>query len=196
MPDTGAPWNIPYVDDADLVRDFPTADEAQALAIAAGLTAAGGVKQVVEVRKTDTATISSSTYVTVSGLSVTITPTSTDSRILLAWTVPFNQNNTNRVAFMSIFRGGTNLANPDSPGNRIPALTAESMASLTAVERLTKAFTGVLLDSPATTSATTYNFSVSSQDATSVYINRSDSDTDAVSRARTVATLMAIEVAV
>jgi hypothetical protein len=40
MPDTGAPWNIPYVEPADLVRDYPAADEAQALAIAAGLSSA------------------------------------------------------------------------------------------------------------------------------------------------------------
>ena len=40
MADTGAPWNIPYVEPSDLVRDYPAADEAQANAIAAALSAA------------------------------------------------------------------------------------------------------------------------------------------------------------
>ena len=40
MADTGAPHFIPYVEPTDLVREYPAADEAQALAGAAGLTAA------------------------------------------------------------------------------------------------------------------------------------------------------------
>lgn len=41
MADTGAPWNIPYIEPSDIVRDYPAADEAQALAIAAALSGAG-----------------------------------------------------------------------------------------------------------------------------------------------------------
>lgn len=41
MADTGAPWNIPYVEPADLVRNYPAANELMADAIAAGLSAAG-----------------------------------------------------------------------------------------------------------------------------------------------------------
>jgi hypothetical protein len=41
MPDTGAPWNIPYVENADLVRDWPADSLLVANAVAAGLSAAG-----------------------------------------------------------------------------------------------------------------------------------------------------------
>jgi hypothetical protein len=40
MPDTGAPWNIPYAAPADLVRDWPALSEDVAEAIADGLSAA------------------------------------------------------------------------------------------------------------------------------------------------------------
>ena len=34
MPDTGAPWNIPYVAASDLVADWPTDNQTMAEAIA------------------------------------------------------------------------------------------------------------------------------------------------------------------
>jgi hypothetical protein len=46
MPDTGAPWNIPYVAPSDLVRDYPSDSEDLADAIADGLDAAGGLVAV------------------------------------------------------------------------------------------------------------------------------------------------------
>jgi hypothetical protein len=42
MPDTGAPWNIPYVETADLVSDWPADSLALANAIAAALSDTGG----------------------------------------------------------------------------------------------------------------------------------------------------------
>jgi hypothetical protein len=78
MPDTGAPWNIPYVDDSDLVRDFPAADEAQALAIAAGLT------QSVQVRSltmTGDQSINSATPTLITNSELTFTPVSAASKI-------------------------------------------------------------------------------------------------------------------
>jgi hypothetical protein len=41
MPDTGAPWNLPYPSPSDLVRDAPQAFEDLAVATAAGLSATG-----------------------------------------------------------------------------------------------------------------------------------------------------------
>jgi hypothetical protein len=38
MPDTGAPWSIPYAEPSDLVRDWPALSEDVADAVAAGLT--------------------------------------------------------------------------------------------------------------------------------------------------------------
>jgi hypothetical protein len=61
MPDTGAPWNLPYPSPTDLVRDAPQAFEDLAVATAAGLDDAGseGIgPNVVMAQKTDTQTSS------------------------------------------------------------------------------------------------------------------------------------------
>ena len=84
MADTGAPWNIPFVEPTDLVRDYPAADEAQALAIAAGLTDAFVVNQVVTATDATDRTTTSSTFVTAT-LSAAITPTASGNVILAFW---------------------------------------------------------------------------------------------------------------
>jgi hypothetical protein len=40
MADTGAPWNIPFAEPSDLVRDWPALSESVGTAVAAGLSAA------------------------------------------------------------------------------------------------------------------------------------------------------------
>ena len=54
MPDTGAPWNIPYVENADLVRDWPADSLLVANAVAAGLSAvdAGDVEVITATNAT------------------------------------------------------------------------------------------------------------------------------------------------
>ena len=86
MADTGAPWNIPFVEPTDLVRDYPAADEAQALAVAAGLTAAGNAgigSNVVQSVLTTSITTSASSPVDVSELDTSITLSSSDSKVLV-----------------------------------------------------------------------------------------------------------------
>ena len=86
MADTGAPHFIPFVEPTDLVREYPAADEAQAFAVAAGLTAAGNAgigSNVVQTVKTDRFTTSSQTFVEVTGTSTSITPTSATSKVLV-----------------------------------------------------------------------------------------------------------------
>jgi hypothetical protein len=83
MPDTGAPFNIPYVSPTSLVRDYPAADEAQALAIASGLTSAlqlvGGAAVPIP------ATSTTVTSTTVIGSAVTYTPVFSDSVLVVTW---------------------------------------------------------------------------------------------------------------
>ena len=84
MPDTGAPWNIPYVEAADLVSDWPADSLALANAIDAGLDAAAGLVQVVVATDSTDRTTTSTSYVD-SGISVTITPTDAANRLILVW---------------------------------------------------------------------------------------------------------------
>lgn len=53
MPDTGAPWNIPYVVSSDLVKDYPTDSLALANAVATGLGAAAGFDSIAKITASD-----------------------------------------------------------------------------------------------------------------------------------------------
>lgn len=53
MPDTGAPWYIPYVAGTDLVADWPTDSQELATAIEDGLNAAGGFDTAALITATD-----------------------------------------------------------------------------------------------------------------------------------------------
>ena len=85
MPDTGAPWNIPYVAGTDLVSDWPTDSLALANAIAAGLDLSKQIKQRVVSTDTTDRNTTSNTFVDAS-ISVTITPTAASNLIVVNWT--------------------------------------------------------------------------------------------------------------
>jgi hypothetical protein len=189
MPDTGPPWNIPYVDDSDLVRDFPTADEAQALAIAAGLTTSNNIKQVVTAVKADTFSTASAGFVDVTNYEVSITPTSNTSKVLILVNLTMGYDGTGRAGF-ALFRDATNLIAADSPGSRTPAFTSPGPLGA----RSMYAFSFSILDSPATDLATVYKVSAF-RSAGTIYVNRSELDGNDASHARGVSTITAIEVA-
>ena len=194
--DTGAPWNLPYPEDTDLVKDGAADIEALAEAVADGLDAAGGVKQVVTVTKDDTFSTTSTTYVVPTDLEVTITPSSTSSRILLIGTLTGNLSSTTRVGFMSLFRGTTNLAVPDSPGSRTPAFLELILGDGANQPQNLFLYTATIVDSPGVATAVTYSIRVSTSSGGTAFVNRSISDADTDTVGRGVSTLTAIEVAV
>jgi hypothetical protein len=109
MPDTGAPWNIPYVEPADLVRDYPAADEAQALAVAAGLDSASTLKQVKQVTTTTNFTTTSTSAVDLTGVTVTVVPSDAANRIVMFFTASQSNANSARDSFYGFRRTTTDL---------------------------------------------------------------------------------------
>ena len=109
MPDTGAPWNIPYVAPTDNPRVYPAADEAQALAVAAGLTDASRIKQVKQVITTANFTTSSTTMVDLTGVTVSLTPQNAANRVMLLFSVNFSSNNNNADCLYRYSRDSTLL---------------------------------------------------------------------------------------
>jgi len=85
MPDTGAPWNIPYVESSDLVSDWPTDSLALANAIDSGLDAARGLVAVKHALFTGTQTNSTAAGANfaVTDLSITHTLADSANKILL-----------------------------------------------------------------------------------------------------------------
>jgi hypothetical protein len=125
-----------------------TADSTAATGIKWAAPAGGGkVLQVVQATTATTVSSTSSSYAT-TGLAVTITPSSASSRILVIHT---QNNETSRSGSYSdfqtaLYRGGT-LVN--AYGNT----TTGDFSSFTFTQHMTS---GSYVDSPATTSATTY----------------------------------------
>jgi hypothetical protein len=179
MADTGAPWNIPYVEPADLVRDYPAADEAQALAIAAGLTAAGpaGVgSNVVQTIKTNTFTTSSTSFTTVTGLSASITPSTNTSKVLVIVQIAYALSNGVGYGHFKITGGNTSGYVGDADGSRIQAVFGGQNASDNRLNLMSGSI--VFLDSPASGAATTYQVEVRAGTSGSVIVNQFADDSN------------------
>jgi hypothetical protein len=196
MPDTGAPWNIPYVDDSDLVRDFPTADEAQALAIAAGLDDAYVIAQVAQTVKTDTFSTTSVSYVDVTGLAATITPSRATSKVLIIAHV--SQGDWSQGSFIQIVGGNADSYVGDAATSRVRAagwVYGGGAADGNQVNAPSQVI--AYLDSPATTSPVTYKVQLRAGVNTTgvaAYINRSHADSNSAAFGRLPSSLTLIEV--
>jgi hypothetical protein len=195
MPDTGLPWEIPYIEPADLVRDYPAADEAQALAIAAGLTAAGNAgigSNVVSVVKDDTFTTTSTSYTDVTGLAVTITPTSATAKVLVTFLVNINMSNESNGYFCVLTDGANNILFAGAAaGVRTRAIWgSRANADVNFITPVSAAF----LWSPASATAVTAKIRVRIDNTGSLRINRDSTDNDATNRPRLVSNITAIEV--
>ena len=154
----------------------------------------GKVLQVVSALKTDTWSTTSSSFVGVTGLSLSITPSSTSSKIFLVFTgYASNSNAGTRFVFL-MRRNGTGILRATGAGNRIDGSAGGSSAgTIASGEFQTLVVNG--LDSPSTTSAITYNIDGAAIDGGTLYINRSPTDNDNGTFCRVVSTLTAMEIA-
>jgi hypothetical protein len=132
--------------------------------------------RVSTVYKTDTQTISSgvSTFVDITGLSITITPSSSSSRFLVMWSVGIGGGVDATHGYVRLFRNGTTIGLADAAGSRT---TAVSSVVNTSIGGQTLTSSNYFLDSPATGSAVTYKLAASNGSG-AIYINRSSRDTD------------------
>jgi len=152
---------------------------------------AGIGSNVVQTVKTDTFTTTSTSYADVTGLSVSITPTSAASRVLVVAHVSGTQQVGTNTCAVQLVRDSTALSIGDADGLRT---RASAMLATRDVIDITNA-TIVYLDSPATTSATTYKMQIKTNAAGTVYVNRSTNDTNNDDYVRTVSSITVIEVA-
>jgi len=132
----------------------------------------------------------STSFTTVTGMSVVITPRVATSKILLI--AEFSWGGTGSYSYMFRFSGG-NSGNyvGASPGSRIASAASQVDPGGDRMQNATM----VYLDSPNTTSAVTYNLQVRAQSGGTFRLNRSNVDSDSATYARTASTITAIEVA-
>jgi len=150
----------------------------------------GKVLQVVSTNKTDTFTTSSTSYTDVTGLSVSITPTSTSNKILII--VDIN-GSAGDQSFVKLLRNSTDINIGASAGSRTQGSGGDhyNVGASQTVRNSSFCF----LDSPSTTSATTYKIQVKAASATTFGINRSSGDADNANSLRTTSNITVMEIA-
>lgn len=152
----------------------------------------GKILQVVQAVKTDTATVNTTTWTTPSGLSVSITPSASSSKILVLCDVKFQGSTGATTAQGRIIRGSTAIYIGDASGSR-PRAMVQNYWNAEAYHSPTSG--GVFLDSPATTSAITYSFQCKSENTNTTWINRTQGDRNSTADARTASSITVMEVA-
>jgi len=160
---------------------------------------AGSILQVVSTCKTDTFSSTSSTFTDVTGMSVAITPSSANSKILvlLQYNVAGSGDYAQARLERTVSSTETVINLGDADGNRIRGLSY-SYHSSDAYNWYILNQEGVhYLDSPATTSAVTYKLQIRMHNNSSnVYVNRSSADSNTDSHLRGTSNITAMEVAV
>ncbi len=152
----------------------------------------GKIGQVVVVTKTDTTSTGSTTFTDITGLSATITPSATSSKIL--WSYDLNVGSSTQYAKIKIVYGTnsdlTTQAIGDTSGSRISS-SNNAVHSAGTDKGQFPSMSGI--DNPNTTSATTYKLRWSVPSGT-IYLNRVSNDPDNNEISRGISTLTLMEV--
>ena len=150
-----------------------------------------GAFRVLQVNSTtlsSTFTTTSTSFTDITGLSVSITPSATSSKIMVYATINGSQDYGVNDAALQLVRGSTAISVGDTTASRTSASaqfnsffgSAQSSQSI------------LFLDSPATVSATTYKIQMINSAAGTSYINRVKSDTTGSYRTVSAITVMEI----
>ena len=184
-------WPVPT--STDYVKDGATAIEALGDAIDAtvfGLPS-GAILQLISTTKSDTFTMSSTTFADITGLSATITPSLATSKIYVMVALMSGMPSTTATQFLLV-RDSTAIGIGDTAGSRTRVTSGTYVSS--PGEPVPVAFN--FLDSPNSTSALTYKVQLrATVAANQTVINRSNTDTDSAGFARGISSITLMEVA-
>jgi hypothetical protein len=152
----------------------------------------GSVLQVVSTTKTDTFSTASTSATDITGLSVSITPSSASNKILIMFNVNTSMENFQMSTFL--VRNSTTIFVGDTAGSRVSATTA--LCGTPGTNEFTISNVpnvGIYLDSPSSTSSVTYKIQTQVNAGTG-YVNRSYADDNANYRGRTPSSITVMEI--
>ena len=152
----------------------------------------GKMLQVVSTTKTDTFTTSTTgSWVDITGLSVAVTPSATSSKILVLYSVLGELGSAAYSFGLRMVRGSTGINVGGAASSRTQASGAiDSYGATGSISY--RSHSDVFLDSPSTTSATTYK--IQGLGSAAWYVNRNSTDGDASSSMRTTSSITVIEI--
>ena len=157
----------------------------------------GGIIQVVSTVLTSAASFNVGNGATdnITGLSATITPSSSSNKVLIIYGIQYDVSVNNGKGGFRIKRGSTVIGNGDSAGNRY--LVNSGFSSNNNEDQSMMSCSNSFLDSPATTSATTYQMCMLGGGTTlDIFINRARSDGNETDDPRAASSLILMEVSV
>jgi hypothetical protein len=154
--------------------------------------AAASVLQFASTTKTDTFSTSATSFTDVTGLSVSITPSLSTSKIFIILSCNLAGDSSAGGAAYQLVRGSTAICIGDTAGSR--PRSSGGMAYISDPNSSTT-ISGSFLDSPATTSSTTYKVQIYGNGST--YVNRTQNDTNGtqIYNARSASTITVMEIA-
>jgi hypothetical protein len=163
---------------------------------ATGLYAPGCVIQVLQAFKSDTFTtqaLIANGGEGIPGLSVTITPKSLSSKILVSFSVTCAGVENITQVFFRLRRGSTEIGNAESVGGRTPVMARDYAFNNNCTSNVSFQY----LDSPNTTSAITYQLYTGTEGNNgTIFINRTHNDqANTTYGARGVSTFTVMEIA-
>jgi|TARA_Y100000289_G_scaffold48359_1_gene48850 hypothetical protein len=165
-------------------------------AVTAAKRGAGAILQVKQTVKTDIFSTTSNGFNDVTGLTVTITPTSSSSKILAMCYVNYGTASDDIRIAARIVReesgSDTIISQGDADGNRVRAMWIGRHANLTGAQEHVNI---QILDSPSSTNALTYKFQTGRIDSGTLVVNDGRSDDNLSTHARPISTITVMEVA-
>ena len=159
-------------------------------------TAGGGkINQVLQTVKTDTFSTTSTSDFDITGMSINITPSASNSKILILANLNSSSSDYRQAAWISIVRDSTQLYRGNADGSRRRATWGYGDAGSNQDEQkyTTNLMAFQYLDSPNTTSQVTYKLAAII-DAYTFYVNRTAEDGNSITYARVPSSITAMEV--
>ena len=170
-----------------------TADSSTATGLKWAAAAGGGkVLQVVEGRLSTTSSSNSATFAD-TGVTATITPSAASSKILVFVSCAGGCSLAAASTGWTVLRGSTNLIDATSPGSRSPGF-AQIPGDISGVQYWLQPLSINILDTPASTSALTYKVQYKVSSPGTVYINRTESDSNTSTFIRGMSTITLMEI--
>lgn len=159
----------------------------------------GSILQVVSTTKTSQFTSTTvGSVVDITGMSASITPTSTSSKILIMVKLMVGNSGAQNTTFvLQLYRGATLINSGDTAGNRTLGFSGseEGISTNTYGQYQTYDYCTQFLDSPASTSSQTYKVSVYLAATNTFCINSTGLDSDTSAFPRGTSNIILMEVA-
>ena len=152
---------------------------------------AGIGPNVVQTVKTDTFSTTSGTYVAVTGMTATITPSSDTSKVLVICNIAVSVNSQEGV-HVRLMRGATPIYLGDADGSKV--VSSYSQTIFSSVDNAST--TLMFVDSPGVDTATTYGVEIRRGNTATAFVGRAQGESDSARFGRYPSSITVIEVAV